>query len=333
MSKKLSWMASLSALAALSAGGVAVAQTTGGYPADAEPGQCFARVLIPEVSENVAEQVIDQPARTETRLIPATYEMVDEQILVREARTEYTVVPATYRTVTETVTIEPERTEQIVQAASMQTVQERVLVRPAYTTWKPGNNLFGRARGGVGASAGTVVGPDGTEVPTGELLCRVEVPAEYTTVSRQVEARPESMQTRVIPARTQQITREVIATPARVAERAIPAEFRTIKVRRQVTPPRTETIQIPATYRTVNRRVVRSGGGVEWREVLCETNTSPAKIAEIQRALTARGFAVPATGQFGPQTLAAMEAFQRSNGLPVGNLTIDTARALGVNPR
>ncbi len=328
MKWKLGLMASVGAMMATA--GVVFAQD-GGYPADAQPGQCFARVLIPEVSTAASEQVVDQSARTEIRVIPARYEMVDEQVLVREASTEYRVVPATYRTVTETVVVEPERVEEIATPASVETYQERVMVRPAYTTWKPGSGIYGRATGaGVGASAATVPGSNGSEVHTGELLCRVEVPAEYTTVTRTRTAEAASVQTRTIPARTQQVTREVVATAARVDERQIPAEYRTIKVRRMVEPARQETITIPATYRTVERRVVSRPAGVEWREVLCETNASPALIRDVQSALNSRGFSTSVDGQFGPATLNAMERFQRSNGLPVGYLTIDTVRALGV---
>jgi hypothetical protein len=208
----------------------------------------------------------------------------------------------------------------------METTMERVMVRPAYTTWKPGNNLFGRGFRGASTAAGD-------ELATGELLCRVEVPAEYKMVPRQVVARPASTQARIIPAQTQVVTRQVEATPARVEEINIAAETRTIKVRKMVSPARQEEIRIPATYRTVEKRVVKSAAAVQWREVLCETNTSPQKISEIQRALATRGFTTNVDGVFGAQTLAAMEAFQRRNGLPVGNLTIDTVQKLGVSPR
>jgi len=327
MKWKLGLLASVGAIMATA--GVGFAQD-GGYPADSQPGQCFARVLIPEVSTTTEEQVVDQAARTEVRIIPAQYEMVDEQVLIREASTQYRVIPATYRTVSETVIIEPERTESIAAPASVETYTERVMIRPAYTTWKPGSGLYGRAPSGVGASAASVPGATGAEVHTGELLCRVEVPAEYTTVTRTRTAEAASAQTRTIPARTQTIQREVIATAARVEETPIAAEYRTIKVRRMVAPARQETISIPATYRTVQRRVVSRPAGVEWREVLCETNASPALIRQVQTALTSRGYATAADGAFGPSTLNAMERFQRANGLPIGYLTIDTVRALGV---
>ena len=38
-----------------------------------------------------------------------------------------------------------------------------------------------------------------------------------------------------------------------------------------------------------------------------------------------------ADGKFGPQTLAAMEAFQKANGFSEGYMTIETVEALGLS--
>lgn len=331
--RKLNVLASVGALAAVFAA-PAYAQPgnmlPSGVPADAQVGQCFARVLIPEAIETAAEEVVVEPARTEVRVIPARYQMVDEQVIIKEATTEYTVVPATYRTVTETVEVEPARTEQVVVPASMETYTDRVMVRPGYTTWKQGSGIFGRS--GVGASAATVPG-GGIDQHTGDLLCRVDVAPEYATVTRQRIAQPESSQAKVIPARTATVTRQVIATPPRVAERQIPAQYQTVKVRKMVEPAREESRTIPAVTRTEQRRKIVRPASVEWREVLCETNASTAKVVEVQRALATKGYANPADGRFGPATLSAMERFQRENGLAVGYLTIETVRALGVATR
>ena len=45
-----------------------------GYPPNARAGQCFSRILIPEITETTTEQVIDQPMGTELRIIGATYD-------------------------------------------------------------------------------------------------------------------------------------------------------------------------------------------------------------------------------------------------------------------
>ncbi|MEL6569581.1 MAG: peptidoglycan-binding domain-containing protein [Pseudomonadota bacterium] len=316
-----------SSAAAAAFAGAAFGQSAD-MPPSADPGECFARVLIPETTEVVTEQVVDRPEATEIQVIPATFETVTEQVLVKEETIEYRTIPATYETITEQVLIEPEKTETIVVPAQFETYTEQVLVRPAYTTWKPGAGLFGRGAAGTGTQPGS----GETQVATGELLCRVEVPAVYDTVSRTRLVTPETTETRVIPARYETVTKQVVATPPQVVEEVIPAIFDTVEVRRQVTAPREEVITIPATFKTIEKRVVTGGGGLEWREVLCDTNASPAKIREVQSALTAAGYQTPTDGAFGPATLRSMEAFQRANGLPIGYLTVSTVQALGVNP-
>lgn len=315
----------VASVAALSFAAIAAAQGNADYPPSADPGECFARVLIPETTELVTEQVVDRPETTERILIPARYENITEQVLVKEQTVKFREIPAVYETVTESVIVEPEKTETKIIPAKFETYTEQVLIRPAYSTWKPGAGLFGRGTAESGSTAGI------SEVATGELLCRVQVPAQYDTVTRTRLVSEEQTQATVIPAKYKTVSKQVIAEPARVVEEVVPAVYDTVSVRRLVEPAREEIKVIPATYKTVEKRVVTGGGGLEWREVLCDTNTTKAKIAEIQRALSAAGYRTPDDGDFGPQTLRSMEAFQRANGLPIGYLTVSTVEALGVS--
>lgn len=321
--KKLVLLASASALFA----GSAFAQASTDLPSNADAGECFARVLIPETTQAVLEEVVDRPETQEITVVPARYETITEQVLIKDAETLYKVIPATYSTVTEQVLIEEERTETIVIPAEFETFSEQVLVRPAYTTWKPGSGLLG-----LGGGNGVTGDGEDTRSLTGELLCKVEIPAQYDTVTRTRIKSPERTETRLIPSRYDTVTREVVSRPAEVVQEAIPAVYDTITVQRLVSPTREEVVTIPATYKTVEKRVVTGGGGLEWREVLCDTNSNSAKIREVQNALSTAGYPVATDGQFGSGTLRAMENFQRANGLPVGYLTVSTVQALGVNP-
>lgn len=310
----------------VSVAAVAIAMTAHGQaadmPPDADAGECFARVLVPDTIEVSSAQVVDREATYELKLIPATYETVTEQRLLKEASTVYKTVPPVYETVTETIIVEPEREESIVVPATYETYSERVLVREAYTTWKKGDGLYGRDL--ANATGETIA------TATGELLCRVEVPAEYETVTKTRLLTPEATEVRVIPAVTKTVTKEVVVEPARVIEETIPAEYETVSRQQLVSESVEERIEIPATYKTVEKRVVTNVGGLEWRQVLCETNATPQTIRDIQAALSAAGYDVPADGEFGPATLAAMEGYQRANGLPIGYLTMSTVESLGV---
>jgi peptidoglycan hydrolase-like protein with peptidoglycan-binding domain len=81
----------------------------------------------------------------------------------------------------------------------------------------------------------------------------------------------------------------------------------------------------------VTKRQLVSGGQMEWRPVLCETNATRDVVSRIQRALTAAGHnAGPADGVIGRQTLNAVASYQEKNRLPKGGLNYDTISALGV---
>lgn len=311
----------------ISAAATALAGTAFGQAADLPPsanaGECFARVFVPEATQITTEQIIDREASYEINVVPAVYETVTEQRLLKEASVDYQIVPAVYETVTETVEIEPAREEKIVVPAQYESYTEQILVREAYTTWKQGSGLYGRDAEEV--QVGT------QSVATGELLCRVEVPAEYKSVTRTRLVSPERTDIQVIPAVMETVTKQVVAQPSSVMEIEIPAEYETLTTQILVSEAREDRIEIPATYKTVEKRVVVDAGGLEWRQVLCDTNATEAKIREIQAALTAAGYAAPADGTFGPATLNAMEAYQRANGLPIGYLTVSTVEALNVS--
>jgi len=309
-----------------------------GYPPDARAGQCFSRILIPEVTETTTEQVIDHPESSEIRIIPATYEFYEDQILVKEETVRYVVVPATYETVTEQVLVQAEIREVHVIPAVYEDITEEILVRPAYTTWKPGAGLIG---GGAGpgyytGADGRIYGPDGVALttliqPTGEILCKVEIPPKYKTVTRKRLVSAETTEVNIIPAKYEVITKQVVAIPPQVEEVVIPAEYKTVQVRREATAAYEETIIIPATYKTIEKVSVVSGGNLEWREVICDTNSTPELIAQVQSALAAAGYNPGRSdGVFGMSTLRAMEAYQRANGFIVGQLTMETMNALGV---
>lgn len=147
------------------------------------------------------------------------------------------------------------------------------------------------------------------------------VPATYKTVFETIEVQSGGSAT---------VAKQVVAEPARLIEEQIPAEYETVSVKRLVSPAREERIEHPATYVTIETPVV-TGTDPEWHQLMCD-DTPRSKIAEVQAALTAAGYVAAADGIFGPETLAAMEAYQRAEGLAAGYLTVATVERLGVSP-
>ncbi|MDB5469857.1 MAG: hypothetical protein JWR84_1417 [Caulobacter sp.] len=263
-SKLLGGVALGATLLALSAGSAMAGGPSGDFPPNAVPGKCYEKMLIPPSYESYVEQIIDRPGRVETRVIPAVYGEEVQQLLVREERTEYITLPATYRTVTETIILKAAsvRTETV--PATYETITERVLVREAHYEW----------RRGVPKSQQPTDPNHYKVLATGEVLCLVEVAAEYSTVTRQVLRTPERTVQIQVPAETQVVTRQVIDQQARVEKRVIPAEYRSVRVRVVITQERVETYTIPATYKTVTKQRMVTDTSFQWREIVCADKAS-----------------------------------------------------------
>ncbi|MEM9014248.1 MAG: peptidoglycan-binding domain-containing protein [Pseudomonadota bacterium] len=284
-------------------------------PPNPKPGECYSRVLTPERYETVTEQVVVQPATERIEVVPAKYAWEEREIVVEEGYERLEVVPAKFSTRTETVTVEPAREEMRVIPAKYETRQERVKIRDAYTTWKKGTGPISRL-----------------DASTGEIMCLVEVPAEFKTVSRQVMVSPPRTEKVRVPAKTREVSRRVISQPATTRKISVPAKTQTVRYQKLVTPPQEKKMTVPAVTDTVSTRKLVSQSKLQWASILCETNVTPGVVRNLQQALTREGVYNGAIdGRLGPETMAAVDAYQRRKNLSTGSLTIETMKRLGVS--
>ncbi|MEM9175325.1 MAG: peptidoglycan-binding domain-containing protein [Myxococcota bacterium] len=280
----------------------------------AEPGQCYARVFVPPTYETRTEDVLKTAATERLEVIPATYETVDEQVLVEAASERIEVIPAVYGWVEEQVLVKAasSRLEEV--PAQYEWQEEQILVKPAHTIWKKGTGPIQKL-----------------DEATGEIMCLVEVPAEYKTVRKKVQVAGPTTREVAIPAEYKTVKRQVVTTPATTRTIEIPAKYKTVKVRQVVTPAAERRIPIAAEYQTVSKRVQVTEGEMAWRQILCETNTTADIVRQMQRALDAAGHSPgPIDGIVGRETLAALRGYQTEKGLPEGGVTLATLKSLGV---
>ncbi len=292
-----------------------LASGTALLPPNPKAGECYARVLIPAGYRTESEDVLKSAASYRMEVTEPVYEWVTEEILVKEASEVAELVPAKYEWKTETVMVEDahEHLKQI--PAVYETVTEKVLVKPAYTTWKKG-------RGPI----------EKIDNATGEIMCLIEVPAVYKTVASKVVKTPARVEVTKHDAVYKEIKKRVMVEGPKMVTRTIPAEYKAVKVRKVVQPAQETRVEIPAAYQSVSRKVKVSDSVLEWRTILCETNTSGDVVRRIQRALSDKGHHPgPIDGVIGRETLAAMKAYQQANNLAVGQLTIETIQSLGVS--
>lgn len=287
------------------------------FPPNAGPGECFARAYVNPVLKTVTEKVLKRAASERVEIIPARYETVTERVLVQEQSTRLEVIPATYRWVEERVLVKSAAQRLVKVPATYGTESEKILVKAAYTTWKKGTGPIQKINDA-----------------TGEIMCLVEVPAVYKTITKRVVKTPATTRTIDEPAVYKTVKKKVVDNAATTRQVTIPAKYKTVKVTKLVTAAQEKRITIPGEYQTVTRTEKVNDGFMEWREILCETNMTRGKITTIQRALKAKGYNPgPIDGTIGWETMRAVKAFQKANKLPVDKyLNIQTVKALGVNP-
>lgn len=287
------------------------------YPPNARPGECYARVLVPPEYKTETRQVTVSEQTELVETIPAEYEMVEERIRVKEEEERLEVIPAVFEWREEQVLVKPEHKELVTVPAKYETVTEQVQVKPARTEWKKGRGPIERI-----------------DDATGEIMCLVEVPAEFKTITRRVEVSPATTREVLTPAEYTTVRKQVIVEPAKTVTVVVPAEYRMVSVRKRVKEPEERRVTVPAEYATVTEQVVAREADLQWRPILCETNATPELIAQVQSALTREGFYTgPIDGLLGAGTMSAASAYQRSQGIAYGQLTMETLYRLEVMPR
>lgn len=203
-----------------------------------EPGSCFVEYLTPAQYKTEAEQVLVKEATQLIEVIPAVFETVGERVMVKEASSELVDVPAVFRTETESVMVEPAR-----------------------SVWKEDCGVMEQV-----ANA------------TGELMCLVEVPARYET-----------------------LTKAILETPATTKVVEIPAVYEIVQVERLVSPTTEKTSEVPAEFISVDKQVLVSDPLFFWLakgEVADENSVAtgreicltarPAEYLEVERDVVSK---------------------------------------------
>jgi len=295
------------------------------FPPNPKPGECYARVLIPAQYETSTEKVVKREAGSRIETIPAKFAVGEETVVVKEASTKLVVVPAQYGTVTEKVLVKPASSRLVEVPAKYNTVTERVLDKAAHTVWKRSSAALGGGSGNIETRI---------DQSTGEIMCLVEVPATYKTVTKTVLVSPATVKETPVPAEYKTVTRRVEKSPATTKTVEIPAEYRTVKIQKIATPAQTREIAIPAEYQTVTKRTKVTEEELRWREVLCDVNITSNVVSNIQNAAKKAGYYKGSVdGVLGPMTLRAVNSWAKDKGLPVGQnyIPIETINAMGVN--
>ncbi len=288
-------------------------------PVASAEGGCVGKVLLPPSESMHSERVLAAPGRVERTYLPPRVERHGHQVLVRPAGETRVRLAAVYRIERHAYSA-PGPMRWVREPDRYADVAEQVVVAPGHYVWE---RRYGPLVSGPPQPGQTVV------TPTGLVMCRVWCPARYETVTHRVRVaagRAYGVRTTV----QHVVTRRVLVRPAGYQVRRVPAEYRWVSEARTVAPGRWLERRIGPQYgwRTVNE--VHDGGST-YAPVVCGGPLSRPAMARMQASLAAQGYdAGPQDGIGRPQTYEALRRFQVDHRLAAGQVTVESARALGV---
>ncbi len=245
--------------------------------------------------------------------IPAVYKTVKKRVLVRPAKTLRTLVPAVYKTVKQKQRISPALYKTVKTPARYKTQNYRVKTGSAKYVWKP-------------------------------VICKTNAPAHYRKkygshkkTSRKYHRVASNHIHRVAPKQYQKAT--IVRRPV-VRSNNYRKQYNHsgisyqeyLRVMNAGSGKRVASHQKaarPKRRKVSYRNTVHLKKRVASQQSKAETRRGI--VYGIQKALKAKGFDPGAlNGKMNAGTAAALKAFQSSRGLPVGKLSKDTFRALGM---
>ena len=321
------------------------------------PGACFREYYTPAQFKTQTQQVMVKPASERITAVPARYETVEERIVVKEASTQVIDVPAAFRTEKQQVLVEPakkvwkqgrgliEKIDNVTGEilclvevpARYTTVDRTVLDKPATTRTVEVPAVYKTVK------VQRLVQPASEQ--------RTPIPADFSEVTGRVQSADASFfwlkkgespnddakytgqEVCLISeaAKTRTVKTQTLKTPASTRVVDVPAQYETVKVSRLVKPASERRIPIPEKTKVISRRVETEPSRLEWRAVLCETNTTPTIVSDLQQALLQQGFNPGSIdGVIGSDTKRALEEYQLKNGLDRGGVTFQSLKKLGV---
>jgi hypothetical protein len=290
-------------------------------PPAPEDGKCYAKCKMPDRYETVTIQKLKKAGKTTVSAAKPQYRTETETIVIKEASVKYINVPAVYETVEKQILVkEGYCTRKVIPAQYSYESTNKTLVQPEGGRWvrkkKDPNCLSAN--------------PEDCFV-----MCWEVTPAQYSYDTQKTLVSSESEDVTEIPATYTTLKVRVVKTPATTRTVNIPEVTKTITKKVRVN---TECLgdvinSTPDQYTTVTeKRLVSTGGYTEWVEILCAANTSDAVVRQVQTALKDKGYSVgSADGVMGIKTRSMLIQYQKDNGLPQGNLNIETLKSLGVN--
>jgi len=205
---------------------------------------------------------------------PATIKKNNEKVLITEATETLEVVPASFKSGKKEITVKPKSNKYVATPAVYKTVQKKLLIEPAKSVWKKGEGLVQKV-----------------DNVTGEIMCRVEIPAVYKEFSRKIVQKPPVATLVPVPQETKSFDISLLDKDAQEVRKPVPATYETVET--------FQTIEEPTYNWTAKSPGDELKLGKHTGKVVCLKET-PAVVKTFEQTL------VKTPGRFEAKELAAV---------------------------
>ena len=224
-----------------------------------------------------------------------TVESSVEKALVTEATEKLEVVPAVYREEQREIVVKPASSRILTFPAEYKTVEEQLLLEPAKVVWQKGT--------------GPVQKIDDT---TGEIMCRVELPAVYETLTREVIEREARTSVIAVPETKETYTVSLLDSDASEERTPIEATYEDVTKYKVLDDAEFSWVagapgdeaelgehtgnvvcvkETPAVKKTITQTLVASAGGFETKQIPAITETKTVQRLGTDASFTANPIA------------------------------------------
>jgi hypothetical protein len=238
----------------------------------ARTGQCFHEHYRPATFEQVAEQVLVAEGHDLVETTAAEYRWVEKQVLVRESSKRLENYDAVHRN-----------------------AEEQVIDVPAHIIWKKGRGPMQKI-----------------DEATGEIMCLVDIPATYKTLSKRILVTPAGTREIEIPSEYKTVRVQELVTAAAEHRHAVEAKYDQVLVTKKTADPLFPWHEIhdttepsttrtgkkiclteePAKYATVKRRIVKTPA--QTREIEIPAKYETVKVSKLMAEAREQRTEIPA---------------------------------------
>ena len=242
-------------------------------PANARPGECYAKVMVPAKYKTIDEKVVVAEATEKIEIIPAKYEWTEVRVPVQQESEKLVAVPASYKK-----------------------VEEKVEISPAHTVWRQGPGDKAKAVGDRDLAVALALGLP-AKAEAGQCFNEFYSPARFETKKEKMLKTAAAEKIETTKPEFELIEEKVLVKEASFKMVEVPAEYDVVEEKVLASPAYTTwkkgrglnekvdnatgeimcLVEVPAKYTTLKKRVLKKPASIKKVEIPAEYKTVEVK--------------------------------------------------------